>query len=165
MQNEHPLDVLHLMFGGSQVQKPYRASTNGFLTYSNSAKYCTRSDSSEREILRQKSLPCVRLSSLSFALCYIVLTALFYWIAIKHVRSVFLSWTDPLFCPYAKNSIFRQKNRKMYTHFPVPVSSALSRQRRSASRARKKPLRLYGLIRIQLSVFHLQHIYNYTHCW
>ena len=57
--NEHPLDVLHLMFGGSQVQRPYRASTNGFLTYSNSAKYCTRSDSSEREILRQKSLPCV----------------------------------------------------------------------------------------------------------
>ena len=56
---EHPLDVLHLMFGGFQVQKPYRASTNGFLTYSNSAKYCTRSDSSEREILRQKSLPCV----------------------------------------------------------------------------------------------------------
>ena len=132
---------------------------------SNSAKYCIQSNLSERGILRQKSLPCVRISSLSFALCYIVLTALFYWIAIKHVRSVFLSWTDPLFCPYAKNSIFKQKNRKMYTHFPVPVSSALSRQRRSASRARKKPLRLYGLIRIQLSVFHLQHIYNYTHCW
>ena len=32
VQNEHPLDVLHLMFGGSQVQKPYRASTNGFLS-------------------------------------------------------------------------------------------------------------------------------------
>ena len=27
--------------------------------YSNSAKYCIQSDSSEREILRQKSLPCV----------------------------------------------------------------------------------------------------------
>jgi len=33
VQNEHPLDVLHLMFGGAQVQKPYRASTNGFLTF------------------------------------------------------------------------------------------------------------------------------------
>ena len=31
VQNEHPLDVLHLMFGGSQVQKPYHASMNVFL--------------------------------------------------------------------------------------------------------------------------------------
>ena len=30
VQNEHPLDVLHLIFGVSQVQKPYRASTNSF---------------------------------------------------------------------------------------------------------------------------------------
>ena len=30
VQNEHPLDVLHLMFGGAQGQKPIRASTNFF---------------------------------------------------------------------------------------------------------------------------------------
>ena len=55
------------------------------ISYSNSAKYCIQYDSSERKYCaRSLCHASVRrqISSLSFALCQIALSALFYWIAI-----------------------------------------------------------------------------------
>ena len=55
---EHPLDVLHLTFWQVPSSKALSCKHERLLTYSNSANTAPI-DSSEREILRQKSLPCV----------------------------------------------------------------------------------------------------------